>query len=1402
MYYELAKRQQYFQSLPFLTIYDRMPMLRLSDIRIRPKLLFLFVQTALFPLIIAGYLYSSWTEKSLIEESFSKLTTIQAIRKGQIENHFTKSFIDIRLLADSERMFSFLQELSHYREKIGTSSLDSTFDTSSALYSKIIKTTHKQLQDYAFLNGYSNLYLVDADYGHVMFSVRNGEDSGQNLRNSYLKNSALAKVWRDVIDTSTTVISDFSPYGPAGNKEVAFIGHPVTNMSGQKIAVVILRFNESLISTITESRKGMGKTGESYLINYEEDNKRFEFRSNMKTMGAGKYIVGYELGIIPEYWHDAVHAGNRGGSGLYVDSAGKTVLVAFDKMQIQGLNWYLISKIDKYEVTGPVREIYRKVLMFVAIFFLLTCIWAWILSRGFTRPILRNIEFAEAITRGKYDSTMTSTRKDELGDLDRSLNDMAVNLKEANWLKSGKEQLDDAVRGELEPDQLARHCINFFVKHFDAELGALYLNNRGMLELRASYAFTNRDGSFNSCSFGEGMVGQAAVDADMIFFSGTEEAVPMLNYGAGQQVLPHYLAAPFHSEGDVVGVLLLGSMHPFNDLQKKFLEQNTANMAILFNAANSRQRIAELLESSQEQQEKLKITNKELQIQARALQESEAEMQAQQEELRVTNEELEEQTRALKESKVELQAQQEELRVTNEELEERSKILEEQKNEIWAKNSDLQEAQEIVERKVEELEVASKYKSEFLANMSHELRTPLNSILILSQLMGANKDGNLSPKQIESAEAIHSSGAELLKLINEILDLSKVEAGKIDLIIENIPLLQINKDLQRMYKEVAENKGLGLEFIVAEGLPEKIATDSQRLQQVLRNLITNAFKFTEKGTVSLEITRPLPEDVKGTGLLSENSLAFAVKDEGIGIPEEKQKVIFEAFQQADGSTSRNYGGTGLGLSISRELVRLLGGVIHLHSVEGKGSTFTVIVPEKYREVEDISTGTENQQHVNKTSDTKILTKKPDKAVKKSPELEAEKSTDFVPKQESSEVKDDRTEVTPGSKSLLIIEDDNNFSTILRDFARERGFQCIIAEDGETGLHFADYYRPSAIILDIGLPGIDGWTVMERLKENRDLRHIPVHFMSAADNSMDALRMGAIGYLTKPVSMEKIDETFQKLEKMIAKPMSRLLLVEDNSIQRQSIKELVGDSDVKITAVATGAEAYNELENGYYDCMILDLGLEDMSGFELLEKIRNNGAMARIPIIIYTGRDLSEDENNKLRQYAESIIIKGVKSPERLLDESALFLHRVEADLPEAKREMLKQMHDKEAILAGRKILLVDDDMRNVFALTSVLEGHDIDVVIARDGIECLEKLEEVDGVDGILMDIMMPRMDGYETMREIRKIQKFKQLPIIALTAKAMKGDRSKCIDAGASDYLAKPVNPDKLLSMLRVWLY
>jgi tubulin-specific chaperone A len=755
-------------------------------------------------------------------------------------------------------------------------------------------------------------------------------------------------------------------------------------------------------------------------------------------------------------------------------------------------------------------------------------------------------------------------------------------------------------------------------------------------------------------------------------------------------------------------------------------------------------------------------------------------------------------------------------------LEEHTKALEVQKEAIGQKNTDLVKAQEIVRQKAHDLEQASKYKSEFLANMSHELRTPLNSILILSQLFGNNRDGNLTPKQVESAKAIHSSGSDLLNLINEILDLSKVEAGKVELMIENVSLNSLESGLNRLFKDVAEDKGVRFDIERASNLPDSLETDSLRLQQILRNLLTNAFKFTGEGTVSLSMARPTSDLLGDSGIDANTAIAFSVKDEGIGIPEDKQDAIFCAFQQADGSTSRNYGGTGLGLSISKELAALLGGVIRLQSAENQGSIFTVILPEKYTERVKESI-LPNDLLLNVPPSPKVVPKASQSGAKvpeerpKSIKQETFQScapeegvsreaggipATSVPPCDTDYLEDDRAGINPESRSLLIIEDDLNFARIMRDFGRERGFLCLVAEDGETGLHFADYYKPSAVILDIGLPGIDGWTVMDRLKDNPSLRHIPVHFMSADDMSLDAMRMGAVGFLSKPVSMEKVDDAFSRLEDIIAKPVSNLLLVEDDETQRDSIQELIGNGDVKTTAVGTGEEAYNCLVEGNYDCMILDLGLEDMSGFDLLEKIRMSEEASRVPVIIYTGRDLTKVEEDELCKYAESIIVKGVKSPERLLDESALFLHRVEANLPADKQKMIKLVHDRESILSTKKILLVDDDMRNVFALSSVLEEKNMEVVIAKNGLECLDKLAEIDDIDCVLMDIMMPKMDGYEAMREIRKQIKFAKLPVIALTAKAMKGDRSKCLEAGANDYLAKPVNTDKLLSMMRVWLY
>lgn len=1355
-------------------------MRRLADLNLRPKLVILFVLTGLIPLGIAGYYGSLLAIDALMDKSFSQLVAVQTIRTGQLESAFEQRARDLKKLCEDPRLAEMVRNLQEFHN----AAVPDDKITDALTFGNYTQPLERFIDSY----GCQDLKIMAAEACRIMYAREKGTPLWTDLTLNEFSDTGLVRVWQQVAATGKGAIADFEPFEPAGGTETAFFGQPVKNADGIVVAVVVIQVTPAFISRIMESRKGMGQTGESYILDWDRTLNRFELRSDIKTMGDGRYVIGFSLDRSLDYWEDAVKMGMEGGSGTYADSAGNSVLAAYNRLDIPGLTWFLISKIDKYEVEEPVRFILYRTLILSVILVTVIGIGAFYLSRSITRPIIEDVRFAQAISQGQLDQTLRLDRRDELGKLAYALNHMARTLYDLDWLQKGKQGLDDALRGELSDREMGSRFIAFMVKHLDAQMGALYVNNQNTLQLTATYAFTDRSGNFNTIDMGQGMVGQAALEREIIIFNDTTEDGPVINYGAGERQAAAYMIVPLIYETHLLGVFIVGSVDRFTPLQKRFVEQNASNTAILMNTVQSRRTIEKLLEKAQAQQKELLTQNETLEQQTRALKESEAELQAQQEELRVTNEELEEQTRALKASEEELQAQQEELRVTNEELENHAKAMEEQAEALDRKNTDLTQAQEDIRKKAEELEIASKYKSEFLANMSHELRTPLNSILILSQLLAGNKDGNLTEKQMESAGAIHSSGEDLLTLINEILDLSKVEAGKIELLLEDVEIRELREDVNRMFKDLAREKGVAFDIRLSQDLPALLHTDPLRLSQILRNLLTNAFKFTPQGAVTLSIGRPEPALLRGSDLAGDTAVALAVRDDGIGISREKQAVIFEAFQQADGSTSRNYGGTGLGLSISRELARLLGGFIHLQSEAGKGSTFTVVIPERLVSDQPDAPG-ETVQAPLKTAATPSESGGP-----------AESREEPPPDLSDAFVRDDRKSAGKAEKILLIIEDDTNSARIMRDFARDRGFSCIIAEDGETGLHFADYYRPSAIILDIGLPGIDGWTVLERLKNNPDLRHIPVHFMSADDYSLEAMRMGAVGFLTKPVTMKKVDDTFVRLENIINRKVRKLLVVEDDATQQQSIRELIGNGDVETVTAATGSQAFEILTQDYYDCMILDLGLEDMSGFDLLEKIRQTPACAALPVIVYTGRDLTRDEEKALRKYTESIIIKGAKSPERLLEESALFLHRVETSLPEEQQTRMKLVHDKETVLTGKSVLLVDDDMRNVFALSSVLEEKNMTVVIARDGAEGVEKIKSHTEIDVVLMDIMMPKMDGYEAMREIRKTHR--DLPIIALTAKAMKGDRNKCIDAGASDYLAKPVDTDKLISMLRVWLY
>jgi CheY-like chemotaxis protein/signal transduction histidine kinase len=774
---------------------------------------------------------------------------------------------------------------------------------------------------------------------------------------------------------------------------------------------------------------------------------------------------------------------------------------------------------------------------------------------------------------------------------------------------------------------------------------------------------------------------------------------------------------------------------------------------------------------------------------AQELQSQSEELQTQQEELQQRNEELEETAATLRASEELLQQQQEELQGTNEELEEKARQLEEQNVRIEIKNEEIELARSALEEKAEQLALSSKYKSEFLANMSHELRTPLNSLLILAKLLGDNPDGNLTQKQVEFSSTIHSAGSDLLDLINDILDLSKVEAGKMDLTATEIPLTELRERIERAFQPVAEQKRIGFEVTVSgANVPPTIVTDPQRLEQILRNLLSNAFKFTDEGGVAMTITAgPVGDRYMNEQLNHADSvLAFVVSDTGIGIPHDKLRLIFEAFQQADGTTSRRYGGTGLGLSISREIAVLLGGEIRVESTLGKGSSFTLYLPATY--APPVGRGPAPPA-LPATTNGDLTTE---------PVVDFDSSL-LLP----SEVADDRDQLGDGDRVVLVVEDDAAFARTVQEVARERGFKTLVALRGDTGLALAHEYKPDAIVLDLKLPVIDGGVLLERLKHHPATRHIPVHIVSSGDGRQQALQAGAVAFLEKPVAREGLEEAFASIASFIDRGVRNLLVVEDDEDQRKAIVELVGvGDDVNVVAVGSTDEALAALESTTFDCMVLDLKLPGKGGFSLLERVKKSEEHRAVPVIVYTGKDLTRQEETRLRKYAETIIVKDVRSPERLLDETALFLHRVESHLPPERRRVLEQLHSADAVFQGRKILIVDDDVRNVFALAAVLEGYGMEVLYGENGHEGLAKLAEHPDVDLVLMDVMMPELDGYETTRAVREQDRFKKLPIIALTAKAMKGDREKSIEAGASDYITKPVDTDQLLSLMRVWLY
>ena len=1061
---------------------------------------------------------------------------------------------------------------------------------------------------------------------------------------------------------------------------------------------------------------------------------------------------------------------------------GKALIACAFSGQEEGspdLGWILSIEYPQEVILAPLTQLRNQIYLAATCITLVAIGMSTLVSLSYSRRLGKIRDQAVATGDGDFSSRLRMNHSDEIGQLSRSLDTMAdkleqsvTDIEKSNWLKTGQARLSEIIRGDRQPEELANNVIQFLAKYLDAQVGAVYLAEENQLRMVGSYAFTTRKKVANKIKFGDGVVGQAALEKQSITLTGVPEDYLAVSSGLGEATPTTIIVTPFLHNGRVQGVLELGSFRPFTDNAQQLMENVAEIVAAAMNSVLSHQRIQDLLEETQRQSEVL---------------------QTQQEELRQSNDDLEEQAHTLKESEERLRVQQEELKVANHELEERTEAVERQRDEARKSNEMLKATQQMLEGKAHDLEITGRYKSEFLANMSHELRTPLNSLLILSKLLMDNEDDNLTDKQMEFAQTINGAGSDLLRLINEILDLSKIESGKMELVVEQVAIEDVISELAGQVRHVAEDNDIEFSVTIDPHTPAEISTDSQRLGQVIKNLLSNALKFTNEGSVRLNVAPAKTEHLPaGSNLQADDCIVIQVADTGIGIPKDKQKMIFEAFQQVDGTTDRKYGGTGLGLSISRELAKILGGQIVLESEEGKGSCFTLILP----------TAVKSPSSTQASSEAVVRNEAAEQAYSHDGNNDTPDPVDTARSSETVFVPDDRDSITEDDRCILIIENDESVAKLLGTLVRQKGFKCLLAGDGQSGLRLANEHLPTAALIDIGLPGMDGLTVIGRLKENLRTRHIPIHVISGDGNYTDVTSLGALGFLKKPITPTTLDDALSQIVRLTSTKMRKMLVVEDNQAERSAIVELLSDDNLKITAAETGQQALDLLQTETYDCMVLDLGLPDMTGMELLGKLRVSDYARDLPVVVFTGKELSAEDKLSLDNIAQRIIIKGEKASERLVDETTLFLHRVEKDLPERKRRMIRMIHDKAAILANKTVLLVDDDVRNMFALGSMLEAKGLKLVMATNGRHAMEMLAEHPQIDAVLMDIMMPEMDGYEAMKQIRQQERYASLPIIALTAKAMKKDRAKCIEAGASDYLAKPVDADKLLSMLRVWLY
>ncbi len=1314
-----------------------------------------FILFALIPMAVISIISYRNAHKSLETETEAALKTAAVLKQREIQSYFGGMINDIKYMAGTDTATRLLAELEKSYQASGKP-LDQF--VGSYPWTLVVDKFSRDIKKFRKAFNYHDIFLINKN-GDILFAISEGGGLGTNIFNGQYSYSRFAAICRETLETGKLLFFDYERTRSVGNKMFGFLTCAVVSPEGERNGVLAFQFPIDPINHIMQAEIGLGATAETYLVGPD-----LTVRSK-SILDRNEHLIKEKM-ITPQTRFPESHTQEKGSvypekdtdqgtdkAMIYEGPHGYPVIGVHHDFQVENAGFSVIAEISEKEAFSMVSRLRRTMLFLIGVTAFMVTVFILLTVRRFVTPVLLLSSGAKRVEKGDFSLHIDVTTRNEIGDLAVSFNAMIDSLRRTmeensrqDWIKTGRMDLGRNMRGVSDLSELCNRIIRFLVKYLNGDIGALYVAEEGKrLKLYGRYALSPNFSVSDTIAFGEGLAGEAALIKQRILLDQIPEDYLHIQSGLCKTSPRSILIKPCLHNSNVINIIEMGAMEPFSENALMFLDLVCDDIAIAIRTILTHMDVQRLLEKSQVQAEELEV---------------------QQEELRQTNEKLAAQSA---------------------ELEKQAAQLELQKSQIQRRNTELEAAQIIIEQKAKDLKNASRYKSEFLANMSHELRTPLNGILLLSRHLADNTKSHLGSEDVACAETIYSSGHELLKLINDVLDLSKIEAGKVHIVEENVVLHDMADAMENMFRPVAEENGVELSINMSEDLPEMIYTDGQRLSQILRNLLANAFKFTEKGGVTLEISRLQEEEHK-------DWIAFAVKDTGIGIPEDKQGLIFEAFEQVDGSISRHFGGTGLGLSISRRYADVLGGRLSLSSRVGKGSVFTLVLPEKF-EKNAAGSGIPKEKEI--SVDKEDDTEKDGQAAM----CETEK-TYAVDGLENVYVADDRKIITPDTRSVLIIEDDPIFAKILCDVAREKGFKVLVAKSGETGLHMIDYYKPDSIILDMVLPRMSGRTVISRLKENLATRHIPIHVISGIESTPDIMHAGVVGYFRKPVTMEKLDLTFNRIEHVLSQKVKNVLVVEDDQVTQALLMNFIGDDSVKVTVASSGKQAKALIAEQYFDCMVLDLGLPDMSGIELLKVLREEEEY-NIPVIIHTAADLTSEERAMLDKFADRIVIKDSKSQEKLLDEVTLFLHQVETELPPQKRKILEMVHDREAILKDKNILVVDDDMRNVFALINTLQDKGIKTEVAKHGKEALDMLKQNPGIDLVIMDIMMPVMDGYEAMKEIRKMPKpVDRIPIIALTAKAMKGDREKCIEAGASDYLSKPVDAEKLLSMLRVWLY